>query len=490
MICKGINGVQYKLSDKPFGQGGEGEIYDIVSQNELCAKIYKPDERTQEKDQKLRRMIATPPTKDMLNYFAWPEDVLFENGDFVGFVMKKFDIREYKSPTAINEYPPHDRECAQLSLYDKILIARNICAVLDAVHKLGHVVGDLNPNNIYVNVKQGYVLFVDVDSFHIKDGSKTYRCGVGMKDYIPAEIQKRWLGNQNLSSLPLPTFTEESDNFALAIHIFQLLMNGVNPFACAILRPQRSVVAPQPSDNILKGFSPFWESASGIEIPSFAMPLTVLPSEIQALFYRAFRDGYRNPSARPSPEEWFRALERMENNLKRCAQVRHHYYYKGLSSCPFCEIDIKFEQTMQTAFGPAPAFPSGPARPLVTAPIRKPSNAAPKTPPKKTSNNSSFSLIDCLQYGASSIVKAIKWIIWVIPLCICLIVILVSSFGITFVALIAMYILLILLDLLTGIKFDPVVFFSFGQDNIPVFFIIVWTIVAAALLSELNSERD
>lgn len=38
----------------------------------------------------------------------------------------------------------------------------------------------------------------------------------------------------NLQNAALPTYTENTDNFALAIHIFALLMNGCHPFACAV----------------------------------------------------------------------------------------------------------------------------------------------------------------------------------------------------------------------------------------------------------------
>ena len=182
------------------------------------AKLYRAGKITPDHERKLVKMTSAPPAQDVLDQIAWPEDVLYSGGQFVGFVMRRFRLSE--DLNVIYEYGSSAKYPA-LRWGNKIRIAMNLCAVLNAVHEAGHVCGDLNPKNISVDPDTGRVTFVDTDSYHITDGAQVYRCCVGMPEYLPREIQaKMRLGLENA---PLPTFTEATDNFALAVHIFQRL---------------------------------------------------------------------------------------------------------------------------------------------------------------------------------------------------------------------------------------------------------------------------
>ena len=338
MIYKGKGGIEYNLSNNPFAQGGEGKIYTIVGKPKLVAKLYKNNLNTTDKERKLIIMVDNPPIKEVMNQISWPVDVLYDSRNaFVGFVMHKLDINE--DLNVIYEYG-ESAKYPNTPWNNKIIMAKNLCVVLNAVHEAGHVVGDLNPKNISVNPSTGHVIFVDTDSYHIEDNGTTYRCNVGMPEYLPVEIQKKMKGG--LSSCPLPTFSEHTDNFALAVHIFQLLMNSCHPFSCRVLPSQASVAFPQPTDNILNGVFPFMQPKAGTAIPIFAPTIDILPKEMQELFKRAFIDGYTNPSRRPDPVEWYTALTNLEKELVSCKKVEHHKYIKGLSKCPWCEVNERF----------------------------------------------------------------------------------------------------------------------------------------------------
>jgi len=337
MIYKGKGGKQYELSVKPLAAGGEGEIYDIIGQPKSVAKIYKTGKATNDKEQKLLRMIHYPPEPEALKQIAWPQDLLYDSSyRFVGFVMSKMSLNEdlnvIYEPGSSAKYP-------EMPWKSKITIAKNLCVVLDCVHKADHICGDFNPKNISVDPDAGYVVFLDTDSYHIQDGNITYRCDVGMPEYLPAEVQNKMRGGGTLATAPLPTFSQDTDNFSLAIHIFQLLMNGIHPFACAILPRQQSVTAPQPTEGITKGESPFMQDIPGIRIPALAPKITILTPEIQQLFRRAFVDGHRNPSNRPKPAEWYEALNNLGGKLVKCGNVPYHQYFKPLSTCPWCDIE-------------------------------------------------------------------------------------------------------------------------------------------------------
>ena len=344
MVYTGKGGIKYDLSAKPLAAGGEGEIFDINGRPNFVAKIYKTGKASLDKEKKLIKMVNEPPDKSVLSQIAWPQDVLYNTGQFVGFIMHKMDINE--DLNVIYEYGSAAKYPNML-WENRIIIAENLCVVLDSVHSAGHTCGDFNPKNISVNPTTGHIMFLDTDSYHITDGADVYRCDVGIPEYLPAEVQVKMRGGGTLVTAKLPTFSYDTDNFAAAIHIFQLLMNGVHPFACAIIPSQSSVTAPQPSDNIIKGEFPFMQNIPGIKIPAYAPPITILPQPLQDLFERAFVDGHFNPGIRPTATEWHKALDNLHAELRTCSNVAHHQYYKSLSTCPWCSVSNTFAQSFQ-----------------------------------------------------------------------------------------------------------------------------------------------
>lgn len=413
MQYKGKGGIQYNLESSPFAQGGEGKVFNIIGKPNMVAKLYKNGLNDVSKERKLLVMVNNPPSKAVMSQIAWPLDVLYDGSNtFVGFVMPKLAINE--DLNVIYEYGTSSKY-PNVPWSNKIIIAKNLCAVLDAVHEAGHVVGDLNPKNISVDPKTGHIVFVDTDSYHIEDNGSVYRCNVGMPEYLPVEIQKKMKGG--LTAAPLPTFTKETDNFALAIHIFQLLMNGTHPFSCRVLPSQASVVFPQPSDNIMNGDFPFINPRSGTSIPVFAPPLSILPKEMQELFKRAFVVGHTNPKQRPTPEDWYNALTNLERQLKKCGRVSHHEYYSGLSQCPWCTADQNFTQGVATAKKTPmvqSTFSKGMAPAYVTPPRPQPSSTSRSTYSNTPTNTNSAAYAGTYTggYSRSTSSGKKKWIIF------------------------------------------------------------------------------
>lgn len=334
---KGLSGRSYRIQSAPFAGGGEGDIYDIVGASGYVAKVYKPDKRTTERERKLSVMVSNKPS--VMEQYAWPLDVLYENGRFMGYVMPKIQGKEKLR----NIYVYDKRKGKPWSLF--IAIAKNLSTAVHNVHEIHQVIGDLNPENILVNPHDGMVTLVDTDSYHISDSSRTYRCGVGMPEFVAPELQ-----GIHFPSAPLPTFTPESDRFALAVLIFALLMNGAHPFSCKVISGSSSKF--QPIDNMQNGKCAFFldSRSSNMDIPRYAPDLSSLPDNIQKLFRRAFVAGRSTPSLRPTAEEWYNALERLEDNLKTCLKDAQHIYYYGATECPWCKVNEKMHSISQSAF--------------------------------------------------------------------------------------------------------------------------------------------
>jgi hypothetical protein len=226
--------------------------------------------------------------------------------------------------------------------------AKNLAQAVAGVHAINQVIGDLNDKNILISPDNAEVTLIDVDSFHITAGDKknkvTHRCAVGMSEFIAPEIH-----GINFRDSDLPTFTEQTDNFSLAILIFKLLMNGVHPFN-SVGVDDNSI-----EDNIKEGLFPYDQEQGrneGANTPFYAPPFTMLPDSLKGLFKRAFVTGAFIPQRRPSAQEFFAELETLadENNLYACTEETWHIFPNVTHECPWCEVDRRLkERTEQIA---------------------------------------------------------------------------------------------------------------------------------------------
>ena len=102
-----------------------------------------------------------------------------------------------------------------------VRVARNLAAAFDAVHRHGHVIGDVNQGNVVVS-RKATVRLIDCDSFQVTHVGHTYPCRVGVPLFTPPELQ-----GQRLDCV---LRTHDHDRFGLAVLVFQLLFMGRHPF--------------------------------------------------------------------------------------------------------------------------------------------------------------------------------------------------------------------------------------------------------------------
>lgn len=384
----GAGGSGYTIEDSYIAKGGEGFIFGIKDHGNLVAKIYKEEKRSESLHRKLLIMLQTKLPTDAMEQITWPVDVLYDSEhEFVGYVMSKLQGSKDLNVLYSDDYK-------NITLSQRIVIAQNLCSAIDAVHETGHVCGDLNPKNIEVDIETARVTLVDTDSYHIKDpkSGRVYRCDVGLPEYIAPELQNKMRNGSNLRTAGLPTYTMDTDNFALAVHIFALLMNGCHPYACAVdtnkqnffqtnlVQKQVSIVAPQPDENICAGRTLFFKNEKKFKIPIYAPGIDILPINIQNLFRKAFVDGHLNPQERPTPKDWYYALEDYRKCLKQCTKISSHMYYSELGDCPWCKLD----QSMMRFRPPTPHV-APPSPPPVAVTPAKP-NIVNHTPQPVSSN--------------------------------------------------------------------------------------------------------
>ena len=345
-VYKSSSGKVYTLGAQ-LGTGGEGIVSEIQGENSKVAKIYRADRFKTDQDRftmerKLKAMLDMNISVyvDGKLRLTWPLDILYENGSMVGFVMPKinskykiFDIQRVEMAEKI--YPNYTWKYA-------VQFAYNLSVAVKYVHDKNIVIGDFNQNNISIDTSTGAVILIDCDSFDIRDpkSGEHFPCKVGLPEMLAPELQ-------TVRNLANGTFTKETDNFSLAIHIFRLLMRNEDPFG-GVITMSRSLSTVSANAPIINGECPYVRTVSGKEIPGRSPTLDMLPVNIQELFKKTFdydaSTALRRIKNRATATEWCNALVVLATaepnpNLQTCTLNPHHVYPKYSSYCPWCRCE-------------------------------------------------------------------------------------------------------------------------------------------------------
>jgi len=321
--------IEIALEDE-ISSGGEARIYAVESDSALVAKIYRQPK--EEAGRKLAVMLDNPPTDPTAAQghasIAWPVDILYSLEDkkrVVGYLMPR---AEGTHPVIDFYNPLSRRETCPLFSYQYLYrTARNLAAVMHALHKCDYVIGDVNESNILVT-DTALITVVDTDSFQVHDTARetVFHCPVGKPEFTPAELQGKLFHYVDR--------TPAHDRFGLAVLIFQLLMEGTHPFAGVYLGEDD----PPPYEaRITAGHFPYGIRETPYRPLPAAPPLSLLPAHILQLFMRCFQEGHDDPQARPDAQTWALALKEAEQNLISCAVNEQHRYGKHLAECPWCQ---------------------------------------------------------------------------------------------------------------------------------------------------------
>ncbi|OBB77402.1 hypothetical protein A5759_03940 [Mycobacterium sp. 852014-52144_SCH5372336] len=319
-----------------LARAGEGTIYEVVGHGDWVVKIFHPGLKDLgAKRAKVAAMIACPPEgvrqADGFVVLTWPLHTVTGDDGAFGYVMPRVDtsnaveIHTVSNPSnRANPLPSAPQWTPHVTWHHLVNIAANLCLAVETVHRVDAVIGDFQERNILVN-DTTRVSLVDCDSMQFTDEfGHQFLCGVGRAEFTAPE----------LAGLDLSTTARQkpSDLFALAVHVHLLLMAGNHPF----LRGRWTGGGEQP-DALTLARSGQWAGGPGSALHTHALAPSVdfLPDDIQRLFVRAFTDGARDPSRRPSAAEWREHLQRVR--VGSCA--RGHQIPVGAKRCPWCGIE-------------------------------------------------------------------------------------------------------------------------------------------------------
>lgn len=350
----------YKLGKK-IGAGGEGTVYKIENAPGLAAKIFHDSCKDQDKRRrKIETMIAYPirPVVEGILRMAWPQDVLYDGSDFVGYVMP-YVKAPYEIFYVYREDAEREKILPGYTWKYSVQYAYNLSWVVWYIHMNQIVIGDMNMKNIRISDK-GEVVLIDCDSFDIRDPrtGEHFMCEVGLPEMLAPELQ-------TVGRLCDGDFSKESDDFSLAIHIFRLLMKNSDPFGAKLISKRKSSKSEADANAaIINGECVYVRDVPGKAAPDWVPPFEMLPEEIRSAFGKTFNynavTAMKQRKNRTTAEEWTRILlkyaQKSPNaNLSVCRKNKRHIYPSHNTFCPWCGAstfhDSRLMSTVRSIMG-------------------------------------------------------------------------------------------------------------------------------------------
>jgi DNA-binding helix-hairpin-helix protein with protein kinase domain len=303
------------ILERQLGEGGEGAVWTIQDEPELCAKIWR--QPTPASVDKLSEILGLY-TTDRAEIAAWPREMVRgADGEACGFVMERLEgwlplFRGYQIKSRQQWLPT-----AKFGFL--VRLARNAAACVERVHQAGMVIGDINESNMLINGR-AVAKLIDVDSFQLRVDGRLYPCEVAKPEYMAPE----------LAANPETDRTTEQDRFALAVLLFQILCFGRHPFSGRAEEGQDMSL----EDAIRRGAYAY--AAHGPLRPPPGMDLSWLSPEVRALFEASFQEP---PTGRPSAAAWHAELLRLEDALRPCEANPAHEEPSAAEECAFCQVE-------------------------------------------------------------------------------------------------------------------------------------------------------
>ncbi|MFI1708613.1 hypothetical protein ACWDDN_24915 [Streptomyces griseoruber] len=319
------------LGERAGPPGSQGGVWRVVEWPRLVVKL----ERRPDADrfpEKLEVMLRSRPqhltARDGIIRVAWPLGRVRDahGGRLLGYVQPALLRPEFASLEQAfggrGTLVP-----AQATWRWYLELALDLARTVRAIHRAGHVVADLSPENLFATAA-ATVAFVDVDGWQIRDprGRTPLPSPFSRDEYTPPE------------HLADPASRTErrfsADWWALSVLVAAILRLGTHPFAG---------IPPggQPPHDVRANVEARRTVILGARLrlppraPRADLALAGRPGH---LLRRCLREGYDDPEARPRPQEWIDALTEAQYEIRPCTAGRLHVHLADATDCPWCEL--------------------------------------------------------------------------------------------------------------------------------------------------------
>lgn len=319
-----------------LGEGAAGTVHAVRGQKGVAAKLYHPGKGLDALERKIDAMLARAPKLPPVQHegvgypqIAWPQDKLYDGqGKFVGFLMPEIDLS--RSTSLVNLLQRSSRRAEKLSDYYgyRVLVARNLASVFVQLHGAGHHMIDMKPANLRFYPALSWMAVVDADGFSIAGRNRRLPADQVSDEYIAPESWRRQPAELG----------EPQDLFGLAVIIFQLLNNGMHPFAGSGDTGQASDL----QSRILAGLYGYGLTKVENARPGAASIHKTFRRSTRMLFDRAFT----STDDRPTAAEWRDHLDGLVGMLIPCEAkpLEHAHFGAG---CGFCAHEARLQSAAQ-----------------------------------------------------------------------------------------------------------------------------------------------
>ncbi|WP_405924165.1 hypothetical protein [Streptomyces sp. NBC_00035] len=323
-----LDGKPVVLAELPLKGGGQAAVYPVVGDDGIVVKLYR-EPPGPEQERRLTRMLtmsplaARPTNASQPPELAWPTALARgPRGEFLGYAMRRFGEPQHVQLIGLFTRAQRLKLFPGRADWRFLLgVSWNLAFMTARMHYDNLVIGDFSSSNVVVD-GNGFVTFLDCDSIAFTDPvtGEPFPCLMHTTDYSSPERQ---------AGGPA---TRATDDFALAVLVYQLLTAGNHPFGGV---PHDSASESTVKDNIAASCS-YVVRPELVVIPRGTVDPSVLPPELLTLARAAFGPGVQAPAARPPAEAWLRALDRERALVRVCRNRPLHAYGSHLPTCPWC----------------------------------------------------------------------------------------------------------------------------------------------------------
>ncbi|MDX2931155.1 hypothetical protein [Streptomyces ipomoeae] len=323
-----LDGRAVTLAELPLKGGGQAAVFPVEGDPGIVVKIYRETPGA-DQERRLTRMLtmsplaARPTDANQPPELAWPTAIARdENGRFIGYAMRRFGEPQHVQLVGLFTRVQRLKLFPDRADWRFLLgVAWNLAFMTARMHYDNLVIGDFSSSNVVVDAN-GFVTFLDCDSIAFTDPvtGELFPCLMHTTDYSSPERQ---------AGGPA---TRQSDDFALAVLIYQLLTAGNHPFGGV---PNESPSESTVKDNIAASIS-YVVRPEIVTIPRGTIDPSVLPPELLTLARTAFGPGVQDPTVRPPAEAWLRALDKERGQVRSCTVRPLHTFGSHLPTCPWC----------------------------------------------------------------------------------------------------------------------------------------------------------
>lgn len=319
-----------------IGTGGQGAVYSTQRHNILVKLSSIGKAGSVEVERKYSRYKLLRCRRDFPKYLAKPiaeiKPVKKEKGVVYGYAMELMEDMVSLSVLFCKKREKAPEYIKRMGGIRRMYtILRKVAEILDGIHSIGYVYGDLNPNNVFVSKDVGYseVQLIDCDNLMI---AADYNCRISFPGYGAPELAKEAVSACN--SL--------TDVWSYAVLAFFVLRQQF-PFRGAMVADAKNTTElEQMEEKARNAELSFIDDEDGGNPARGGLPCNVMESpEMRRLFAETFGRG-KEPFYRPTLREWIDVLRNDEYRFLKCAADDCGQTFLATAKaaevkCPFCD---------------------------------------------------------------------------------------------------------------------------------------------------------